>query len=103
MSLHRRIFDGVFKFAGKIRDYDIAKKEWVLDGDSVSYLNWEDLRRAIDYDIEQERNFSYTGLSSDEIVHVLFLDFGRFMPLEKGIHVQRRFLPFSIFVPSVSM
>lgn len=68
MSLHRRIFDGVFKFAGKIRDYDIAKKEWVLDGDSVSYLNWEDLRWAIDYDIEQERNFSYTRLSSDEIV-----------------------------------
>lgn len=68
VSLHRRIFDGVFKFAGKIRDYDISKKEWVLDGDSVSYLNWEDLRRAIDYDIEQERNFSYTGLSSDEIV-----------------------------------
>ena len=30
ISLHRRIFDGVFKFAGKIRDYDITKKEWVL-------------------------------------------------------------------------
>lgn len=40
------------------------KKEWVLNGDSVSYLNWEDLRRAIDYDLEQERNFSYAGLSA---------------------------------------
>lgn len=68
VSLHRRIFAGVFKFAGRIRDYDITKKEWVLDGDSVNYLNWEDLRRAIDYDIEQERNFSYSGLSSDEII-----------------------------------
>ncbi|WP_455657780.1 hypothetical protein [Phocaeicola sp.] len=38
------------------------KKEWVLNGDSVNYLNWEDLRRAIDYDLEQERNFSYAGL-----------------------------------------
>lgn len=68
VSLHRRIFEGVFKFAGRIRDYDIAKKEWVLDGDTVNYLNWEDLRRAIDYDLEQERNFSYVGLSSDEMV-----------------------------------
>lgn len=68
VSLHRRIFEGVFKFAGKIRNYDIVKKEWVLDGDTVSYLNWEDLRLAIDYDIEQERNFSYAGLSIDEIV-----------------------------------
>jgi len=68
ISLHRRIFDGVFKHAGRIRDYDITKKEWVLEYDTVHYLNWEDLRRAIDYDIEQERNFSYKGLSSDELI-----------------------------------
>ena len=68
ISTHRRVFEGVFKHAGKIRDYDISKKEWVLDGDSVSYLNWEDLRRALDYDIEQEKNFSYKGLSSDNII-----------------------------------
>ncbi len=67
IALHRRIFDGIFKCAGKIRDYDISKKEWVLDGDSVSYLNWEDLRRALDYDIEQERQFSYAGLSPDAL------------------------------------
>ena len=68
ISLHRRIFEGVLKFAGQVREYDIMKKEWVLNGDSVSYLNWEDLWRAIDYDLEQERNFSYAGLSADEIV-----------------------------------
>lgn len=68
VSLHRRIFEGVFKHAGKIRDYDITKKEWVLNGDTVNYLNSEDLRRALDYDIEQEREFSYKGLSTDEMV-----------------------------------
>ena len=67
VSLHRRIFDGVFKHAGKIRDYDITKREWVLNGDTVNYLNNEDLHRALDYDIEQERQFSYKGLSVDEI------------------------------------
>ena len=68
VSLHRRIFEGVFKHAGRIRDYDITKKEWVLENDTVHYLNWEDLRRALDYDIEQERCFSYKGLSSDELI-----------------------------------
>ena len=68
VSLHRRIFEGIFKHAGKIRDYDITKKEWVLNGDTVNYLNSEDLRRALDYDIEQEREFSYKGLSTDEMI-----------------------------------
>ena len=71
VALHRRIFEGVFKHAGQIRDYDISKREWVLDGASVSYLSWEDLRRALDYDIAQERNCSYKELSDDEkIVHI---------------------------------
>lgn len=71
IALHRRIFDGVFKYAGKVRDYNITKKEWILENDTVSYLNFEDVRRALEYDIEQERKFSYKGVSTDElIVHI---------------------------------
>lgn len=68
VALHRRIFEGVFKHAGQVRNYDITKKEWVLRGDTVNYLNYEDLWRALDYDINAEKNFSYKGLSGDEIV-----------------------------------
>ena len=68
ISIHRRVFEGVFKHAGRLRDYDITKREWVLNGDTVNYLNWEDLRRAIDYDIEQERQFSYRGISPDAMI-----------------------------------
>ena len=68
VALHRRIFDGVFKHAGQVRKYDITKKEWVLRGDTVNYLNYEDLWRALDYDINQEKNFSYKGLSGDEMI-----------------------------------
>ena len=68
IALHRRIFEGVFKHAGRVRDYDITKKEWVLNYDTVHYLNWEDLRRALDHDIEQERSFSYKSISSDELI-----------------------------------
>ena len=71
VATHRRIFEGVFKHAGELRKYDITKKEWVLRGDTVNYLNWEDLRRAIDYDIQQEREFSYKGLTEEEKVHHL--------------------------------
>ena len=68
VSIHSRIFDGVLIHAGKLRKYDISKKEWVLRGDSVHYLNWEDLERAIDYDLQQEKAFSYRGLSETEKV-----------------------------------
>ena len=68
IALHRRIFEGVFKHAGQVRDYDITKREWVLNYDTVHYLNWEDLRGALDHDIEQERRFSYKGISSDELI-----------------------------------
>ena len=67
-SVHRRVFEGVMKHAGEFRTYDITKKEWVLEGDTVLYLNWEDLRRAIDYELEQERAFSYKGKSHDEMI-----------------------------------
>lgn len=68
IALHRRIFEGVFKHAGKVRTYNITKKEWVLKGDTVRYLNWEDLNRALNFDIEQEKSFSYKGISSDSLI-----------------------------------
>ncbi|MBR1902471.1 MAG: Fic family protein [Bacteroidaceae bacterium] len=67
-SVHRRVFEDVMKHAGEFRTYDITKKEWVLEGDTVLYLNWEDLRRAIDYDLEQERAYTYNGKSHDEMI-----------------------------------
>lgn len=66
--LHRQIFKGVFKHAGEFRHYDITKREWVLRGASVLYLGNADLQRALDYDLEQERQFSYTSLTPDDIV-----------------------------------
>lgn len=67
-AIHRRIFDSVFKFAGQIRDYNITKKEWVFRGDTVFYVSAPDIRRAIEYDLEQEKAFDYTGLDINQIV-----------------------------------
>ena len=67
-AIHRAIFEGVFKHAGRFRDYDISKKEWVLRGDSVLYGRWQDLRMTIEYDLEQERQFDYTGLDMGQMI-----------------------------------
>jgi len=70
-SIHRAIFEGVFKHAGRFRDYDISKKEWVLQGDSVLYGRWQDLKMTIEYDLEQERKFDYTGLDKGQMIEHL--------------------------------
>ena len=73
IAIHKRLFEGIFKFAGKIRDYDITKKEWVLNGYTVMYGASFELKAALDYDFEMERNFKYKGLSTDEIIkHITF-------------------------------
>lgn len=73
IALHGRLFEGIFKFAGKIRDYDISKNEWVLDGDSVMYGAAFELKAALNYDFEQERLFSYKNLTLEEIAkHITF-------------------------------
>ena len=68
---HRKLFRGIYKHAGKIRDYNITKKEWVLDGATVMYGSASELRETLEYDFSQERDFSYKGLSMDEIIHHL--------------------------------
>ena len=67
-ATHRAIFEGVFKHAGHFRNYDISKKEWVLNGDTVLYGRWQDLQMAIEYDLEQERQFDYSKLNRDQMV-----------------------------------
>ena len=49
ISIHKELFKGIYSHAGKIRDYNITKKEWVLDGDTVSYGSALNLRETLDY------------------------------------------------------
>jgi len=62
IAIHRRLFEGILSFAGQIRDYNITKKEWVLNGESVYYASAGSIRDALDYDFKQEKAFSYKGL-----------------------------------------
>lgn len=68
ISIHKRLFTGVYEHAGIIRNYNFTKDEWVLNGDSVTYSSFENIMPALEYDFEQERNFSYKDLSFDESI-----------------------------------
>lgn len=71
ISIHAQLFNGIYKHAGKIRDYNITKPEWVLDGDTVMYGGALDLKATLDYDIEQERSFNYKDLSIEQVINHL--------------------------------
>lgn len=68
INIHKRLFAGIFDGAGKYRDYNFTKKEWVLNGDTVIYAPYDTIKESLEYDFEQERNFSYKGLNIDEAI-----------------------------------
>jgi len=71
LTIHRRLFQGIYSCAGKIRDYNITKQEWVLNGETVLYASAESLKATLEYDFKQEKVFSYIGLSQQEIIEHL--------------------------------
>ena len=73
LSIHKYLFNGIFPHAGKIRTFNITKKEWVLNGDTISYGSALELKETLEYDLAQERKFSYKGISIDEAIdHLAF-------------------------------
>lgn len=73
ISIHKKLFDGIFPHAGILRDYNITKKEWILNGETVIYGSATELKATLDYDVSKEKKFSYKNLSSQEIIHHLAL------------------------------
>ena len=72
-AIHRKLFTGIYKHAGKIRDYNITKKEWVLDGATVTYGSASELKATLEYDLSVEKAFNYKGLNMNEIIsHLAF-------------------------------
>ena len=67
-SIHRLLFDGILPRAGRYRQTNIKKHEWVLDGESVLYSSCDMIGATLDYDFEQERLFSYKGIDLPRVV-----------------------------------
>lgn len=71
IAIHKKLFTGIYGHAGKLRDYNITKREWVLNGATVLYGSASELRTTLDYDFSEEKKFSYKNLSMEEIIHHL--------------------------------
>ena len=71
ISIHRRLFEGIYKLAGRIRDYNITKQEWVLGGKTVYYASYDTISETLDYDMGQERQFDYSNMNIDEAIRHL--------------------------------
>jgi len=70
-SIHRRLFDGLFRYAGRIRDYNITKSEWVLNGETIYYADCDSISETLEYDFRTEREFSYSGMPIDDAIRHL--------------------------------
>ena len=68
LNIHKKLFQDIFEGAGIYRDYNFTKKEWVLNGDTVTYAPFETIKETLEYDFNQEKNFSYKDLNLDEAI-----------------------------------
>ena len=71
LSIHKTLFQGVLDHPGEPRTYNFTKKEWVLDGASVTYGDYRELETTLQYDFEQEKKYRYQGLSMKETIEHL--------------------------------
>ena len=99
ISIHRKLFQGIYKHAGKIRDYNITKKEWVLDGATVMYGS-----------VLHNRDLHITGLLNDKKVDIesgkvdiqdkkvdiesVLLEKGKDFAIKTAVHIRRMFEKF---------
>lgn len=65
IRIHKRLFEGLYKFAGQLRTYNITKKEWVLDGDTVLYSGYDMIRSTLEYDFSQEKSVDYPAMDAE--------------------------------------
>ncbi len=73
LSIHRRLFQELYHHAGKIRDYNITKQEWILNGETVMYASAESIQATLEYDFEVEKKFLYNSLNKQEIIeHIAY-------------------------------
>lgn len=67
-SIHRYLFDGIYDFAGKFRDYNITKDEPILKGNTVKYANYFEIMDILDYDFSMEKQQRYSKMTQEQIV-----------------------------------
>jgi len=73
IEIHRTLFDGLLtpageEFAGVLRDYTVAKKEWILNDDTVEYGFAPSIMPTLQYEFQMEKETKYDGLTLQQKV-----------------------------------
>lgn len=87
LKTHKFLFLDIYEHAGEIRKFNISKKEWILNGASVTYGDFSSLKDMLEYDISQEKSVDYSKFSRDErIKHIakFIADLWQIHPFAEG-------------------
>ena len=70
LSIHKALFEGILACngAGAFREFNLAKKEPILNGDTVIYGRADGILDYLEYDFKRESEFNYQGVANDEVV-----------------------------------
>ncbi len=86
LSIHRKLFTGIYSHAGCIRNYNITKKEWVLNGATVLYGSATELRATLDFDVTNDIFAENAWYFRNSLVRANYND------LKNGIHETTEYL-----------
>lgn len=67
-NIHKYLFKDIYDFAGNYRTYNITKKEAILNGETVKYVNYQEIESYFEYDFKEEKEYDYSKLNKDELI-----------------------------------
>lgn len=68
IGIHRHLFSDIYRYAGQIREHNIRKAERILGGSTVLHSSVGSIMTTLEFDMNQEGDFSYEGLSQEQSV-----------------------------------
>lgn len=68
LTMHRRLFHGIYPDAGCLRTCNLFQMEPFLKGDSVTYPPYERIIDLLRYDLQTEKDFYYDDAGFREVV-----------------------------------
>lgn len=65
-DIHYNLFKNVYSFAGNYRKCNLDKEEDILNGNTVTYADYNKISDYLDYDFNIELNYNYDELPMDK-------------------------------------
>ena len=67
-TIHRRLFEGIYPLTGEFRNFNMTKRELLLNGNSVNYSDCRNIYKDLFKVIIVEYNKDYTNMDIEDVV-----------------------------------